>query len=178
MPAIQGKPDLGSVLLTVGLSLPLAALLFLAAYLLPQRRFSSPIDLQTVLEQSPVRIITTAGALRESLSTGQTILFVDCDWNGEVAAFRIPFASFADWCEENTSIQTLSTKIDSESKDELWHALQEMWRDNRILEGGLKNYGGAGRVVWFRDGQVVDHAWCSEVHAVEQLQARTRQAFD
>lgn len=178
MPAIQGKPDLGSVLLTVGSALALAALIFGAAYLLPQRRYPSPADVESVLERSPVRIITAAGELRDSLSTGHRVLFVDCGWNGDVTAFRFPYATFAAWCKQDTSIQTLSVKIDSESKDELWHMLQQIWLDNRIPPGGMKNYGGAGRVVWFRDGQVVDYAWCSEVHSVALLKARTAQAFD
>ena len=178
MPAIQGNRDLVSIPLTIGLALVLAALIFGAASLLPQRRYPSPADTESVLQRSPVQIVATADALRDSLSTGQSILFVDCDWNGDVMAFRFPFAAFATWCEQNSSMQTLSVKVDSESKDELWHALQQMWRDHRIYEGGLKNYGGAGRVVWFRDGQVVDYAWCSEVHSLGQLKARTSKAFD
>ena len=177
MPAIQRNRDLVSIPLTIGLALVLAAFIFSAAFLLPRSRYPSPADTESVLERSPVQIITTADALRDSLATGQHILFVDCGWNGDVVAFRFPFAAFATWCEQN-SIQTLSVKVDSESKDELWHMLQQMWRDNRILEGGLKNYGGAGRVVWFRDGQIVDYAWCSEVHSVALLRARTSKAFD
>ncbi len=178
MLAIQRNRELVSIPLTAGLSLVLAALIFGAAYLLPQRRTRSPADMESALVGSPVRIITSSDALRDSLATGESIFFVDCGWNGGVAAFRFPFAAYAAWCERNTSIQTLSVKVDSGSKDELWDTLQQMWRDNRILEGGLKNYGGAGRVVWFRDGQVVDYAWCTEVHSVEELKARTSKAFD
>lgn len=177
MPAIQGNRDLGSVLLTVGFLFPLAALLFVAAYLLPQCRTPSPADVERVMARRPVRSLTTADDLRNSLSTGQSVLFVDCDWNGDVIAFRIPFATFATWCEQN-SIKTLSVKVDSESRNELWDMLQRLWRDNRIYEGGLKYHGGAGRVVWFRDGQVVDYAWCSEVHSVALLKARTSRAFE
>ncbi len=177
MPAIQENRDLVSIPLTIGLSLFLAALIFSAAFLLPRRRYPSPADTESVPQRSPVQIIATADALRDSLSMGQSVFFVDCGWNGDVVAFRFSIAAFATWCEQN-SIQTLSEKVDSESKDELWHALQQMWRDHRIHEGGMKNYGGAGRVVWFRDGQIVDYAWCSEVHSVALLRARTSKAFD
>lgn len=178
MPAIQHTSGLGFVLLKLGLSLPLAAMIFIVACLLPQRRTPSPADLESVLARSPVRILSSANELRASLAKGQSVLFVDCGWNGDVVAFRVPFATFADWCEQNTNVQALSVKIDSESKDALWDALQKMWRDNRIYEGGLKNHGGAGRVVWFRDGQVADYAWCSEVHSVALLKARTSKAFE
>jgi hypothetical protein len=43
--------------------------------------------------------------------------------------------------------------------------------------GGLKYLGGAGRVVWFQNGEVVDYAWCSEVANAGELQARTLKAF-
>lgn len=178
MPAIQRNRDLVSIPLTIGLALGLTVLIFSAAYLLPQRKTRLLADVGSGQERNSVRMITSSAALRDSLATGQSIFFVDCDWNGGVAAFRSPLATFAAWSEQNNNIQTLSVKIDSESQGELWDTLQQMWRDNRIPPGGLKNFGGAGRVVWFRDGQVVDYAWCTEVLSVEQLKARTANAFD
>ena len=51
-------------------------------------------------------------------------------------------------------------------------------RSNEIDVGGLKTYGGAGRIIWLEDGRVLDYEWCFEfLNEPSQLKARSRNAF-
>ncbi len=125
-----------------------------------------------------VRRIQTIAEWNECTSARHCVLFVNCDWNTDMVMFRQPFSEFADWCRDNTDYQTIAVTIDGESKCALWNALQELWQNNDISPGGLKTYGGAGRVVWFSNGRVVDHAWCVDVERLDKLKARSHDAFE
>ena len=67
--------------------------------------------------------------------------------------------------------------------DEIWQICDDLWSRYDIPRGGLKNLGGAGRVLWIEDGRVVDYAWCTELmneddrENIELLKVRTRRAF-
>jgi len=124
-----------------------------------------------------VRIITNTDDWNAAIASGRCVLFVNCDWNVAMVAFRQPFSDFAAWSNDNTDYKTISITLDADSKDEMWHTIQDLWQDNSISPGGLKTYGGAGRVVWFNDGQVIDYAWCTEVLEVDKLKSRTKDAF-
>lgn len=52
--------------------------------------------------------IETSEEFRAEISSGRCVLFVDCEWNFDVVAFRRPFAEFAAWCRQNTDYKTLS----------------------------------------------------------------------
>lgn len=127
---------------------------------------------------SSVRTISSISDFDDVTSAGCAVLFVDCWWNSEVAAYRDVFAAFAVWCRNNTSYLPVSVVLDSESQDEIWDAVQGLLESNSIPHGGLKNLGGAGRVVWIWDGQVYDYAWYSEVPEVDDLCSRSAAAFD
>jgi hypothetical protein len=124
-----------------------------------------------------VRLISTTDDFYAVTATGNCVLFVNCDWVEFPVAFRQPFSEFARWCRENTDYKTVTVKLKANSHDELWSAIQDLWAWNHIFPGGLKTYGGAGRVVWFKGGRVVDYAWCSEVLSVDKLKLRSTTAF-
>lgn len=128
-------------------------------------------------ESEAVRVVTGADELNAAIAAGRCVLFVNCDWNVEIFAFRWPFSEFAAWAEVNASFKTISVKLDAGEQGKLWNAVQSLWEANDISPGGLKTFGGAGRVVWFQDGRVVDYAWCMEVSAINELRARTAHAF-
>lgn len=129
-----------------------------------------------------VRTLASAADLSDATSAGQTILFVNCDWNVEVALFRDSFYEFAIWCRNNTAYLpasvTLHVNGDDYDEDEVWSAIQEIWNVNHIDTGTLKTLGGGGRVVWFEGGEIRDYAWYSEVTDVADLIERTEFAFD
>lgn len=150
--------------------------------------FSSGITLEArketpALQRTPnsaVLHIATADELRSATAGGRCILFVDCDWNERPILFRRPLTDFADWCSKNTDYKVLSVKLadsQADSQDELWAAIQELWQRYAISPGGMKTMGGAGRVVWFNEGRVVDYAWCWEVGDKSKLESRTKDAF-
>lgn len=124
-----------------------------------------------------VRSITNIDDWNAAIASGRYVLFVNCDWNIAMVAFRQQFSDFAAWSSDNTNYRTISVKLDADSKDNMWHAIQDFWQHNSISPGGLKTYGGAGRVVWLNDGRVVDYAWCTEILDLDRLKTRTRNAF-
>jgi len=78
---------------------------------------------------------------------------------------------------DNPACKAITFKIDAESKDEMWYTLQDLRKNNSIPPGNMKTYGGAGRVVWFKDGRVADYAWCTELLEMDKLKSRTKDAF-
>lgn len=110
-------------------------------------------------------------------SRGRTILFVDGDWNVASVAFRKPYARLARWSKANTDWRTVSIKLDPASRGPLWMALQGFWKKHGIETGGYKTLGGACRIVWLQDGQVVDHDWCAGLLEFDKLKIRSTAAF-
>lgn len=138
---------------------------------------SLPPPNRSDFDSEAVRVVTSAEELHAAIAAGRRVLFVNCDWNPEIFAFRRPFSDFADWAEANASFKTISVKLDADEQGKLWNVVQAIWKANGISPGGLKTFGGAGRVVWFEDGRVVDYAWCMEVSEIGDLRARTVRAF-
>ena len=124
-----------------------------------------------------IRIVTTPNELKAATSVGRCILFVNCDWNSDMVQFRKPFSDFAAWSSKSTDYKTITVKLDGNSQDEMWDTIQLLWKNNSILPGSMKTHGGAGRVVWFKDGNVVDHAWCIEVMELYELKSRSKEAL-
>ena len=129
--------------------------------------------------------ITTRSAWDAAIKNDRCIVFVDGDWNINMVAFREPFAKFANWCQSATDVRALTMKIDSDdTTNDVWNISDELWRTHNINPGGLKNYGGAGRVLWIDNGQVVDYAWCRELmdyndlDNIDVLKARTQNVFN
>lgn len=151
-----------------------ATLLATGAFLMrvPDGAAASPPNLD-----SAVCVISAAAELKTVTSTGQVVLFVDCNWNGDVVGFRAPFREFAGWCRNETSIRPATIVLDADNQDALWQALQELWSNLHVSAGGLKIYGGAGRVVWFEDGDIRDVAWCHHLPDVAGIKERTRDVF-
>jgi hypothetical protein len=145
----------------------------------PQSQFADEVDpLQHDFDSDAVRLLTTAADWDASLKSGQAILFVNCDWHITVVGFRQQFSAFADWCNSHTAYITVSAKVDPDAEDVIWGKLQTLWKTNSISQGGIRDYGGAGRVVWFDDGSVVDHAWCHDLFTPGTIEARTRKLFE
>jgi hypothetical protein len=143
-----------------------------------------PVDKPSAVRPDPIRKIATRANWDSATKNRCCVLFVDCPWNIEVVRFRRPFASFADWCQANTKVSVLTMKLDSEDvTNDVWQICDQLWAENDIDQGGLKNSGGAGRVVWINNGRVVDYAWCMEltnadnIEDTESLRTRTRKAF-
>ena len=151
-----------------------AALLVLGTVLLriPDGAAAPPPNLD-----SAVYVISTPADFQAVTSTGQVVLFVDCGWNSDVVGFHDPFHEFAGWCRNETSIRPVTVVLDANNQDALWDTLQMLWEDLRVSSGGLKNLGGAGRVVWIDDGEVRDVAWCFHLRDVRELQQRSEAAF-
>lgn len=122
-----------------------------------------------------VRRIESSEEFRAAIAVGRCVLFVNCEWNPHVIIFRQLFSEFADWCERNTDYETLSVLV---SEDELTDTIESLWQANSIPQGGMKNQSGAGRIVWFSDGHVVDYAWCMDIKSLDGLTARTMLAFE
>jgi hypothetical protein len=128
-------------------------------------------------QPDPVREIVSRKEWNAATRRGRVVLFVDGHWNQDMVQFNRKYAEFAQGHRSHSRLRTLRMTIDSNAKNEVWTICQELWRVNSISQGGLKNYGGAGRVVWLDNGRVVDHAWCNELFARDALNERTRRAF-
>ena len=57
-----------------------------------------------------VRVVASLDGWNSILHSGRYIIFVDCDWNGDIVAFRAPFSEFADWCWDETDYQPISSR--------------------------------------------------------------------
>lgn len=126
----------------------------------------------------PIGNITTHADWELATKNHRCIVFVDGAWNIQMVHFRRPFAKFADWCQTHTNTRALTMSINPhDTTNDVWHICQELWAQNNIDPGGLKNFGGAGRVLWIDKGQIVDYAWCFEVETIEMLTERTQKAF-
>jgi hypothetical protein len=128
--------------------------------------------------------ITSRSQWDAAINNQRCIVFIDADWNGDVVAFRKPFATFSEWCQSHSDVRVLTMAIDADdASNDVWQICEELWRKNDIHAGGLKNYGGAGRVLWIAQGRLVDHAWCTEVihdtdiGNIDPLKLRTERAF-
>jgi hypothetical protein len=140
-----------------------------------------PVAVSLRSTESPVAVPKVIASYRDwhaAVSHGKSVVFIDCEWNPEVAAFRKPFADFAQWCVQDANCEAFSAtlKLD-EPRDELWNEIQRLLEANAITGGGMRNLGGAGRIVWIKNGRVVDYAWFSEAFTRDDLVARTIQAF-
>ncbi len=71
-----------------------------------------------------------------------------------------------------------------DTSDDVWKICRNFGASIISLQG-LKNYGGAGRVLWITNGKVVDYVWCMELmnnydtnNTETLLKTRTKNAFE
>jgi hypothetical protein len=143
-----------------------------------------PNDRQQRLE--PLIQIKTRSDWESALQNKHCVVFVDGLWNTDTARFRGPFERFAAWQMVHSDVRVFTMMINpDDTSDDVWRICEELWRKNDISPGGLKNLGGAGRVLWINNGKVVDYAWCMELMNHDDtdntemvLKTRTTKAFD
>jgi len=136
------------------------------------------------LDGKLVKRIETAESFRGMLNGGDYLLFVDCDWNSDVLKSHPHFETLAVWCTETAICEPVSVFIKGSDFDsglgttgvqrELEHFL---YVRNELEGGGIKLMGGAGRIVWIRDGELVDSGWHWDLADLSAMKQRTRQAF-
>lgn len=108
----------------------------------------------------------------------RVVLFVNGEWSYPAAMFQSPFLEFGQWCRDETEIRAVQMTIDSsDTSNDVWSICDEMWSSNDIDPGSMKTFGGAGRVVWLEDGEVLDYAWAWETMQQDELKQRTADAF-
>ena len=104
--------------------------------------------------------VETVGQFEESIAKGQCILYVDCVWNTDVMSFGQVFDEFAKRHPQFQTVRVLHLGSDVQGKElKLWTRIEKLWEENAIESGAYKNLNGAGRVVWFADGKVIDSQW-------------------
>ena len=121
-----------------------------------------------------------------AIQTRRCIVFVDGTWNTYIARFRPCFGEFAVWCQIHNDVQAVSMMINpDDTSDDVWQLCEQLWSKYDIPRGGLKNYGGAGRVLWLNNGKVVDYVWCMDLmnnydtgNTETLLKNRTKNAFE
>lgn len=120
-------------------------------------------------------VITSAEAFDAAIAKGKSVLFVDCPWNHEVKLLELKFNKFAESVSPQEDFRILTIDLDDEH-DSTWRRLATLWKQNDIELGGLKNLNGAGRIVWFQDGKVVDYEWGMNLDE-KALRERTEKAW-
>ena len=138
-----------------------------------------------ISNRDPVIRIATRTQWDSAAKHKRLVVFVDGDWNSNVVMFRQPFEQYALWCQTDTDVVTSTMLIDAkDTTNDVWNICEQLWRSNNIDPGSLKTFGGAGRVVWIEQGQVVDYAWCWEllnhddIDDIGMLKVRTKDAFN
>lgn len=132
-----------------------------------------------------VQVITTREEWDRALPRGERVVFVMGDWNFETAYMRRELEPFSKWAK-NRGVLVLTLTIDPENnQNDVGKISSEITQKNGLHPGGMKNWNGAGRVLWFKDGKLVDHAWGPRdlaelgpnVSYLQVLQDRTEKAF-
>jgi hypothetical protein len=150
---------IGLVLVTIG------------PYWLADQSTNSELTIQSV---TPIRNVNDWSA---ATASSNCVHYVDCVWNPDVIIFGRTFSEFAIKYPRPYQYRTASVTLNDDFDDPLWKTLEKLWKDNQISSGGMKNLNGAGRVVWFKEGKVVDSAWDVELCNAPSLKARTDRAF-
>ncbi len=125
-----------------------------------------------------VQTVDSPNDWKSLIAAPHCILFVDCPWNAEIAAYRVgPFPKFASWCRMNSDYVPVRVNVDDELRSPIAKLLQAVLKSADIPSGGLKTLGGAGRVIWMEKGRVRDYAWWHEVPDSPRLIRRTQSLF-
>jgi len=106
----------------------------------------------------------------------KTVLFVDADCNGFTLFWGHLYEPYCRWFrwKYGRNAVLVDTTLGS---GETWDVLQQTWRDHNVITGGYKTWGGAGQVVWIRDGIVVDTAFLPDFPDLDSMKQRTLKNF-
>jgi hypothetical protein len=119
------------------------------------------------------------------LPRGKCVVFVLGDWNPESHHMRRELEAFTNWAKRRR-VRVLSLTIDpNDDQNDVWKISAEISQNNGLHPGNMKNMNGAGRVLWFKNAKLVDHAWGprdlaeldSNVSYLQFLKERTEKAF-
>jgi hypothetical protein len=142
-----------------------------------EQALSSP-SAKDELAAAGVRTIDSVDGWNRTVMQGQRILFVDGPWNFDSAVIRRLITDNSSHFGDRIETPVVRVEIDAEYPNTaLFGRLSQFWRENSIHPGGMKNFGGGGRVVWLVDGKVVDYAWGHEILGLNDFQQRTAIAF-
>ena len=116
-------------------------------------------------------------------TNSRCVLFVNGDWNSEMATFKEPFNAFSRWAHLR-GITPLTFDI-SESNEFGRVTSEALWEQvpGMRSQHGLKHLHGAGRVVWIENGKILDYDWCANLtnwknlDDTSKLKERTRRTF-
>jgi len=129
------------------------------------------------LAGAAVRTVANPDEWKPLVERSRCILFVDCPWNEDIAAYRPAFWEFASWCRESSDYLPIRVELDGEARGAMAQIVQGLHKSHGIPPGGLKTLGGAGRVIWMENGRVRDYAWWHEVPGRQELIRRTQVLF-
>lgn len=110
------------------------------------------------LDYPAAQVILTREEWERVISRGECAVFVLGDWNRESYYMRRELEPFSTWTRPR-GVRVLTLTIDADLvKDDVWRISEEIIQKNRLYAGSMKNLNGAGRVLWFKNGKLVDHA--------------------
>ncbi len=111
------------------------------------------------LDYPTVQAISTREEWDKVIPRGKCVVFVMGDWNFESGYMRRELEPFSAWAK-GRGVRVLTLTIDADLvENDVWEISAEISQKNGLHPGGMKNTNGAGRVLWFKDGKLVDHAW-------------------
>jgi hypothetical protein len=113
---------------------------------------------------------------------GTCVVFVLGDWNPESHHMRREIEAFSHWAKRR-GVRVLTLTIDpNDDQNDVWKISAAISQKNGLHPGAMKNTNGAGRVLWFKNAKLVDHAWGPRDKPppgsyLQELQERTTKAF-
>lgn len=137
------------------------------------------------LDFPAVQATTTREEWDRVIPRGECVVFVMGDWNFESMFMQRELEPFSIWAKKRR-VRVVTLTIDPEDdQNDVWKVSAEISKKNGLHPGGMKNLNGAGRVLWFKNGKLVDHAWGpreladrgNNVSYLQFLKERTEKAF-
>lgn len=111
------------------------------------------------LDYPAVQVIATREEWDRAIPHGECVVFVMGDWNFESVFMQRELEPFSSWTRRR-GVRVLTLTMDPNLvKNDVWKISEKIIQKNRLYAGSMKNLNGAGRVLWFKNGKLVDHAW-------------------
>ena len=124
----------------------------------------------------PVRQISCEQPWSDVAASTAVVAFVDADFNGFTGFYSNVYERFCRW--HLSGFRENAILIDTTSgSGETWDKLQQTWRDLNVHTGSFKTFGGAGQVVWVKNGKVVDTVFLPDSD-FDELKGRTVNNFN
>ncbi len=130
------------------------------------------------MHPNPAKIITaptieTRRGFQGVLANSDVILHLDVDWSAQAISSRPVIVLFREALGNHSKLQhVVVRRIDcTEQHGELWNALRETLHVDYAMTAG------GGAIIWIRSGTVVDCVINAADAGVDQLVARSQQAF-